>query len=105
MITGRVVDEATAWHTKHNKPVLMSEYGADTIEGLHLVRQMLNHVSLEISKFLYPSNRHSFGPRNIRRICSVVISVHLTFYEQRVSSSANLYGILLILKRINVSNG
>lgn len=37
MITGRVVDEATAWHNKHNKPILMSEYGADTIEGLHLV--------------------------------------------------------------------
>lgn len=37
MITGRVIDEATAWHAKHNKPVLMSEYGADTIEGLHLV--------------------------------------------------------------------
>ncbi|XP_058457881.1 beta-glucuronidase isoform X3 [Malaya genurostris] len=37
MITNRVMDEAHAWHTKHNKPVLMSEYGADTMEGLHLL--------------------------------------------------------------------
>ena len=37
MITNRVVDEAMSWNAKHNKPVLMSEYGADTIEGLHLV--------------------------------------------------------------------
>lgn len=32
-----VVKEATAWHAKHNKPVLMAEYGADTLEGLHYV--------------------------------------------------------------------
>lgn len=38
MITNRVVDEAIAWNTKHHKPVLMSEYGADTVEGLHFVR-------------------------------------------------------------------
>lgn len=37
MITNRVVDEAIAWHEKHHKPVLMSEYGADTVEGLHFV--------------------------------------------------------------------
>lgn len=37
MVTKRVIDEATAWHTMHNKPVLMSEYGADTVEGLHIL--------------------------------------------------------------------
>ncbi|XP_077290624.1 beta-glucuronidase isoform X2 [Arctopsyche grandis] len=36
MITDRVIAEATAWHQKYNKPVLMSEYGADTMPGLHL---------------------------------------------------------------------
>lgn len=35
MITGRVQGEAQAWHRKYNKPVLMSEYGADTMPGLH----------------------------------------------------------------------
>lgn len=37
MITNRVVEEAIAWNSKHDKPVLMSEYGADTVEGLHFV--------------------------------------------------------------------
>lgn len=37
MITQRVVDEAIAWNAKHKKLVLMSEYGADTVEGLHFV--------------------------------------------------------------------
>ncbi|KAL0102247.1 hypothetical protein PUN28_018647 [Cardiocondyla obscurior] len=35
MITDRVQGEAEAWHRKYNKPVLMSEYGADTMPGLH----------------------------------------------------------------------
>ncbi|XP_003706264.2 beta-glucuronidase isoform X1 [Megachile rotundata] len=34
-ITNRVIGEAEAWHKKYNKPVLMSEYGADTMPGLH----------------------------------------------------------------------
>ncbi|XP_045536481.1 beta-glucuronidase [Papilio machaon] len=37
IITNNVVDEANAWHLKHNKPVIMTEYGADTIAGLHLI--------------------------------------------------------------------
>lgn len=36
-ISNNVVEEATNWHRIHNKPVIMLEYGADTIEGLHLV--------------------------------------------------------------------
>lgn len=48
MITQQVVDEAIAWNTKHHKPVLMSEYGADTIEGLHLVNwfEFISHFKL-----------------------------------------------------------
>ncbi|XP_076647331.1 beta-glucuronidase [Halictus rubicundus] len=34
-IISRVIGEAEAWHRKYNKPVLMSEYGADTMAGLH----------------------------------------------------------------------
>lgn len=34
-VTSRVIAEAEAWHKKYNKPVLMSEYGADTMPGLH----------------------------------------------------------------------
>lgn len=40
-ISGAVLEEASAWHRKHNKPVLMSEYGADTMAGLHLVRRYI----------------------------------------------------------------
>lgn len=34
-VTTSVVQEAIAWHELHKKPVIMSEYGADTLEGLH----------------------------------------------------------------------
>ncbi|XP_025410641.1 beta-glucuronidase isoform X1 [Sipha flava] len=36
IIKSRVEDEATKWHVKHNKPVFMTEYGADTMPGLHM---------------------------------------------------------------------
>lgn len=41
LIVNKVVQEATGWHEKHKKPVLMSEYGADSLEGLHFVRDTL----------------------------------------------------------------
>ncbi|XP_037944929.1 beta-glucuronidase-like [Teleopsis dalmanni] len=37
MITNSVVEEATGWHKLHNKPVIMTEYGADTIAGFHFL--------------------------------------------------------------------
>ncbi|KAJ8959149.1 hypothetical protein NQ318_022410 [Aromia moschata] len=37
VVVKKVVDYAEAWHTEHNKPVLITEYGADTLEGLHFV--------------------------------------------------------------------
>lgn len=37
MITKRIIEEAQAWHDKYKKPVLISEYGADTMPGLHEV--------------------------------------------------------------------
>ncbi|XP_011179547.2 beta-glucuronidase [Zeugodacus cucurbitae] len=37
MITKHVVEEATLWHEMHNKTVIMTEYGADTYEGLHFL--------------------------------------------------------------------
>lgn len=41
MITEKVINEATEWHEKYNKPVIMMEYGADTIVGLHVVTNIL----------------------------------------------------------------
>ncbi|XP_067629861.1 beta-glucuronidase-like [Eurosta solidaginis] len=37
MITKSVEEEAIRWHETHNKPVIMTEYGADTYEGLHFL--------------------------------------------------------------------
>jgi beta-glucuronidase len=37
MVTSYVESEARDWHVKHGKPVLMSEYGSDTVEGLHIL--------------------------------------------------------------------
>ncbi|XP_023033558.1 beta-glucuronidase isoform X1 [Drosophila willistoni] len=36
MVTQRVIDEASGWYKKYNKPVIMAEYGADTMDGLHM---------------------------------------------------------------------
>lgn len=41
MIVNNVVDEATTWNTKHNKPVLMSEYGAECITGMHMMPEFV----------------------------------------------------------------
>ncbi|XP_050533470.1 beta-glucuronidase-like isoform X2 [Daktulosphaira vitifoliae] len=36
IIKSKVEIEATRWHDKHNKPVFMTEYGADAVAGLHM---------------------------------------------------------------------
>ena len=35
VIHGQMAEELKRWHEKFNKPVLIAEYGADTVEGLH----------------------------------------------------------------------
>ncbi|KAL7303938.1 hypothetical protein TKK_0004055 [Trichogramma kaykai] len=35
LVTHRVMEEIQAWHDKYGKPVIMAEYGADTMPGLH----------------------------------------------------------------------
>lgn len=40
------IGQAEAWYKKHNKPVLLTEYGADTLEGLHFVSHLLGRTSL-----------------------------------------------------------
>lgn len=37
MITMRLVNDAAAWNAKYNKPIMILEYGADTLEGYHTV--------------------------------------------------------------------
>lgn len=37
-IKKKIITEAQNWHRKHNKPVYMTEYGADSVGGIHTVR-------------------------------------------------------------------
>ncbi|CAH1109275.1 unnamed protein product [Psylliodes chrysocephalus] len=37
VVTYYVIKEAQAWHDRFNKPVIMQEYGGDTLEGLHFL--------------------------------------------------------------------
>jgi len=38
VIEKQVVNEIQKWFDTHKKPVMISEYGADTVSGLHMVR-------------------------------------------------------------------
>jgi len=46
LITYQLINEATLWRNKYQKPVLMTEYGADTVSGLHSVDSLtgLNRI-------------------------------------------------------------
>lgn len=41
MIVKPMYDEANAWRKRFQKPVLVFEYGGDTMEGYHSVREKL----------------------------------------------------------------
>ena len=52
-----MIKEVTAWHDKHSKPVLVTEYGAGALAGLHTVfeRQSLMGHYTKQSKLLNPT--------------------------------------------------
>ncbi|KAH0956056.1 hypothetical protein HN011_010898 [Eciton burchellii] len=58
MIIDRILGEAEAWHAKYNKPVLMSEYGADTMPGLHELPEYV--WSEEYQKELFSKHFEAF---------------------------------------------
>jgi hypothetical protein len=52
-----MIKEVTAWHDKHLKPVLVTEYGAGALAGLHTVferQSLLGHY--QKIKYLNPIN-------------------------------------------------
>jgi beta-glucuronidase len=51
MIRDNVIGEATAWHEKHNKLVLMAEYGSDTVEGLHILPAYVWSEEFQVQQF------------------------------------------------------
>lgn len=58
LITPYVVEEAQNWFDKFQKPIIMSEYGADAFPGLHTVRcfrpLLPNSQNLSCFLFQYP---------------------------------------------------
>ena len=41
LITYQMIKEVAAWHDKHKKPVIVTEYGAGALAGLHTVSDLL----------------------------------------------------------------
>lgn len=37
LIEYQMMNEVTAWHDKHSKPVIVTEYGAGSLSGMHAV--------------------------------------------------------------------
>ena len=37
VIKAQLTLDLHAWHNKYKKPVMLTEYGADTIDGIHMV--------------------------------------------------------------------
>ena len=35
----QLADDFAGWRAKHNKPIMITEYGADTVAGLHQVSE------------------------------------------------------------------
>ncbi|XP_061383773.1 beta-glucuronidase isoform X2 [Danaus plexippus] len=48
-IAANVADEATAFNIRYNKPIIMMEYGADTIAGLHLLPEYVWSEEYQVS--------------------------------------------------------
>lgn len=61
-----LVPDLTEWHEKYSKPVMMSEYGADTIAGLHSVSMYCMMLTKYKLIFRVP---HSFLRRITRQNC------------------------------------
>ena len=49
-----MIKEVTAWHDKHSKPVLVTEYGAGALAGLHTVferQSLMGHYTYNSQNF------------------------------------------------------
>ncbi|CAG2060872.1 unnamed protein product, partial [Timema podura] len=94
-IVNNLIDEVQNWHRNFNKPIIIMEYGADTMPGLHL----LNSRKAECLVFpcLCPgyiyslweckerdiSNPHTSGRRNTKWNSSRNTSERLTFLGKK----------------------
>lgn len=71
----RLEEEVIKWHKKHNKLVFMTEYGADSYAGLHMVFYTIFHKTIKKKSFFVKLSLVSIGNlesfvRLVRRISS-----------------------------------
>lgn len=101
MITDNLIEEATGWHKKYNRPVLMSEYGADTIEGLHIVsiRSFIQNSSHWIDRY---SCHLSCGPKSTSKTSFLSTLELLIFWGRMLGLLGNLCGTLPISRHNKV---
>jgi len=65
----KLTAEFRRWHEKYHKPVMMSEYGADTISGLHKLPEVI--FSEEYQAAYYRENNRALDD------CDFVVGEHL----------------------------
>ena len=41
LITYQLINDVTAWYQRFNRPIIITEYGADTYTGLHQVQSFI----------------------------------------------------------------
>lgn len=107
MIVDNLVNEATTWNKRHNKPIIMFEYGADTIAGMHEVSASetfsLPAINFVKRTFFFFSFLPMSGAKSIKRKCCPSTLWLSIVYDTRDSSSASFCGTLQTFVRLRVS--
>jgi len=91
IIQGRIVDDLTAFNNKHaGKPIMISEYGADTIAGMHTVCLELNLTRTNTCNHF--RNQLTCSRKTIKQNCSQNSTKASTLFDREASSSENTCG-------------
>lgn len=73
-----LMDEFGAWHEKYKKPVMISEYGADTIPGLHKLPEVVFSEEFQIE--YYKENNRALDD------CGFIVGEHLWAFSDFMTS-------------------
>lgn len=98
MITNNVIGRAERWHALHNKPVLMSEYGADTLEGLHILPSFVWTEDFQVELF----SRHFQAFDRLRSTGYFIGEFVWNFADFKTGQGEWLMGKLLFFVRFEV---
>jgi hypothetical protein len=85
VVVNNVLKRGQHLRSEFNKPIMITEYGTDTLEGLHMVQNsLLLDSTFDRSNFSF---RLLFGPKSTKPSLSVFISKLLISCAARVTSS------------------